>query len=122
MTEPKDIPNEEPKPQPWDVARGVARAEVTKRGLTAAQVRGLGYADVAALCGVEIGPKGESPEWFEFEVERNRLAGELDDTVKTAELTELRLAVQEAVNSKLALGKRPVLTDRDIAALVRRLE
>jgi len=108
-------------PKAWVVARAAARAEAAKQGLTAAQVRGMGYADVAALCGVEIGPKGESPEWFFFEHERDRLAAEIEATVETAKLTELRLAVQAVMNSKLALGQRPTLTNADIAELVRRV-
>jgi len=119
MTEPKDIPDEEPKPQPWDIARGVARAEVAKRGLTAAQVRGLPYADMAALYGLPLKPR---PEWFFYQEERDRLAGEMEDAAETAKISALRLAVQAAVNSKLNLGQSLELTNAEIAALVRRLK
>ena len=108
-------------PQPWDVARATAKAEVVRLGLTAAQVRAMGYTQVAELCGLTLGKSGESPEWFLYQGERERLAAELEAEVKDAKITELRLAVQAAVDSKLAVNERPVLTDADITALVKGL-
>ena len=55
----------------------VALAKATEQGLTAADVRALGYAAIAALAGVELGPNGESPADFFYIQVRNYVANEL---------------------------------------------
>ena len=68
-----------------------ALAKARKDGLAATEVRALGYAAIAALAGVKLGPNGESPEDFFYRAVRAYVAGELE-----GEEAEAAIAAKEA--------------------------
>ena len=96
-----------------------ALAKARKDGLKAEDVAALDYRGTAALCAAKVEANGNSPADFFYVRVRHYVADTLQAEVDAAELTELRLAVQAAVNSKFAVGKSPVLTDDDIKQLVK---
>jgi len=77
-----------------------ARAKIAKDKLTPLQVAGMDYWGIAALCGVDIGPKGESPPDFFYEHIRRDLAREMTDAEVKAARDVLRATLQAAIDGK----------------------
>lgn len=95
-----------------------AHAEAKKQGLTADQVRALGYPQVAALAGVKIGEKGDSPPDFFYRVVRHAVATALAASEQAAVETELTGSLANIIKTlspeaqklaeQLKLGNKPV--------------
>lgn len=77
--------------------KDAGKAKIEKDKLTAAQVEALDYAGTAALCGVKLGAKGESPEDFFYEHIRRDLANEVRDEARTAMRDKQKLTLSAAI-------------------------
>jgi hypothetical protein len=83
----------------------------TAEALTAAQVRAMPYAGIAALCGVSLGANGESPADFFYVAEAAGIAAALDLVAAQAAWDKTELAFHAAgltvAQIAGAIGQRP---------------
>jgi hypothetical protein len=89
---------------------GIANA--TAEALSAAEVRAMPYAGIAALCGVVLGQPGNtSPADFFYVAEAAQIAAALDVISAQAQWDKMELALQAAGLSVaqilLDIGQRP---------------
>ncbi len=77
-----------------------ARDKIKADKLTAAQVETLDYAGTAALCGVKLTTKGDSPTDFFYEHVRRDLAREMRDADAKGKRDVLRATLQAAIDAK----------------------
>ena len=67
------------------------------QGLGAADVRALGYAQIAQLADVALGPHGESPDDFFYVHVRNAVAQQLQANADSLKRERQRVALEAAV-------------------------
>ncbi len=83
-----------------DPYHDAALAAARKQGIKAAAVEKLTYAQTAALAGVKLGPKGESPASFHYEHVRRdvsrALAADEKATAETTRKAELEAKLRES--------------------------
>lgn len=120
---PKDIPKggeplEPTPPKPWDIARAGAKATIAAQGLTPAQVRALGYSQVAALCGVDPKRDKPAPEWFEYEPLKERLAVEIEEAAREASVQAIAAQAWGLFTTMIASGERPSLVKEAFASML----
>ena len=85
MTEPKDIPNEEPGEEPkatdaeavaaaWTVGKNATIDAIVGGRLRPEQIQKLDEPSVAALFGLKADKNGNMPSWWDWEATREKLA------------------------------------------------
>lgn len=75
----------------------VAYDSAVAQELAAADVRAMGYAEIAALAEVELGPGGESPDDFFYVHVRNAVAQALQANADSAKHARQKAALEAAV-------------------------
>ena len=90
-----------------------ALTKAKKQGLSAAQVAGLRYTEIAALAGVKIGANGESPKDFFYEAIRAKIVARLNDEFRLAALEADRAVYENAIKALPGKAGKVVVVDPD---------